>query len=119
VHSFRAAIESRDVDAAVALLHEDVVFRSPVVYTPYRGRFAVEPILKAVIQVFEDFEYTRELTSPPDHALVFRARVGDMHLEGCDFLHEDPDGRITEFTVMIRPLKGIQALAEAMRQRLS
>ncbi|MGK5681355.1 nuclear transport factor 2 family protein [Actinoplanes sp. URMC 104] len=121
VHPFRAAIESRDVDAALALLHEDVIFRSPVVFTPYRGRFAVDPILRAVIEVFEDFRYTREIGAPDasDHALLFRTRVGDKQLEGCDFLHSDTDGRITEFTVMIRPLKGTQALAEAMSARLS
>lgn len=119
MHPFRAAIEAQDIDAALELLHEDVVFRSPVVFTPYRGRFAVAPILKAVVQVFEDFHYTRELTSPPDHALLFRARIGDKHLEGCDFLQEAPDGQIAEFTVMIRPLKGIHALAEAMQSRLA
>ena len=119
MHPFRAAIEARDIDAALALLHEAVVFRSPVVFTPYRGRFAVDPILRAVVEVFEDFHYTRELTSPPDHALVFRAHIGDKHLEGCDFLQEDSDGRITDFTVMIRPLKGIHALAEAMQSRLA
>ncbi|HET6481827.1 MAG TPA: nuclear transport factor 2 family protein, partial [Actinoplanes sp.] len=47
MHPFRAAIEARDLDAAIALLHEDVVFRSPVVFTPYRGRFAVAQILRA------------------------------------------------------------------------
>ncbi|MDY7088780.1 MAG: nuclear transport factor 2 family protein [Actinomycetota bacterium] len=119
MHPFRTAIESRDVEAALALLHEDVVFRSPVVYTPYRGRFAVAPILRAVIHVFEDFEYTHELDDAPSHALLFKARIGDKHLEGCDFLHAGADGQITEFTVMIRPLKGIQALAEAMQSRLT
>ncbi|MBL7260324.1 nuclear transport factor 2 family protein [Paractinoplanes lichenicola] len=119
MHPFRAAIESSDVEAALALLHEDVVFKSPAVYTPYRGRFAVAPILLAVIKVFEDFEYTHELSDEPSHALLFKARVGDMHLEGCDFLHAGPDGRIAEFTVMIRPLKGIQALATAMQSRLT
>jgi len=121
VHPFRAAIEARDLDAAIALLHEDVVFRSPVVFTPYRGRFAVAQILRAVIEVFEDFHYTREIGAPDavDHALVFRARVGDKEVEGSDFLHQDAAGQITEFTVMIRPLKGVLALAEAMKARLS
>jgi SnoaL-like domain len=121
LHPFRAAIEARDLDAAIALLHEDVLFRSPAVFTPYRGRFATAQILRAVIEVFEDFRYTREIGAPdaPDHALVFRARVGDKELEGADFLHQDPTGQITEFTVMIRPLKGVLALAEAMKTRLS
>ncbi len=121
MHPFRAAIEARDLDAAEALLHEDVVFRSPAVFTPYRGRFAVSQILRAVIEVFEDFRYTREIGADgsPDHVLVFRAHIGDKELEGADFLHEDADGLITEFTVMVRPLKGVLALAEAMKARMS
>jgi ketosteroid isomerase-like protein len=121
MHPFRAAIEAKDIDAAIALLAEDVVFRSPIVFKPYQGRDAVEPILRAVSQVFEDFTYTREIGShdAADHALVFRARVGDRELEGSDFLHVDEDGSITELTVMVRPLSGAVALAEAMRALLA
>jgi ketosteroid isomerase-like protein len=61
VHPFRAAIEARDLDAAVALLREDVVFRSPVVFTAYQGREAMRQILIAVMEVFEDFRYVREI----------------------------------------------------------
>ena len=60
---FRAAIEARDIDAAVALLSDQVVFNSPIVFTPYRGRDAVAVILRAVIEVFEDFRYVREIGS--------------------------------------------------------
>ena len=76
MHPFRAAVEARDLDAAVALLSEDVVFRSPVVFKPYRGRAAVAELLSAVSRVFEDFSYAREIGVPDarDHALVFRAR---------------------------------------------
>ncbi|MBU2669444.1 nuclear transport factor 2 family protein [Actinoplanes bogorensis] len=119
MHPFRAAVESRDIEAAIALLHEDVIFKSPAVFTPYRGRFAVAPLLRAVIEVFEDFEYTREIGDGSSHALMFQARVGDKQLEGCDFLQESPTGEITEFVVMIRPLKGLQALAGAMQARLT
>lgn len=121
MHPFRAAIEGGDVDAALALLADDVVFRSPVVFAPYRGRQAVEPILHAVSRVFEDFRYVREIGSPDgaDHVLVFRARVGDRELEGSDFLHAGPDGLIDEFTVMVRPLSAALALAEAMKARLT
>lgn len=120
MHPFRAAIEARDIDAAVALLAEDVVFRSPVVFKPYAGREAVRVILQAVIQVFEDFSYQREIGAEgaADHALVFQARVGDKQVEGCDFLHTRDDGSIDELTVMIRPLSGVIALAEAMNALL-
>ena len=121
MHPFRAAVEGRDLAAAVALLAEDVVFRSPVVFTPYRGRDAVGPILHAVSEVFEDFRYVREVGAPeqPDHVLVFRARVGAMEIEGIDLLHTGDDGSIDELTVMVRPLKAVLALAEAMQAKLA
>lgn len=121
MHPFRAAIEARDIDAAVTLLAEDVVFRSPVVFKPYSGREAVRVILAAVIQVFEDFSYQREIGADgaADHALVFQAQIGGKQVEGCDFLHTRADGLIDDFTVMVRPLSGAHALAEAMNARLN
>jgi hypothetical protein len=121
VHPFRAAIEARDMDAAVALLSDDVVFRSPVVFKPYQRREAVAPILRAVSQVFEDFRYVREIGSEDaaDHALVFHARVGDQQIEGSDFLHIDDHGSIDELVVMVRPLTATLALAKAMEAQLA
>ena len=120
-HPFRAAIEAQDLDAAVALLREDVVFRSPVVFTPYQGREALRQILSAVMDVFQDFRYVREIGADGarDHALVFEARVGDKQLQGCDFISFDSDGAIEEFTVMVRPMQAMLALAEAMKERLA
>ena len=119
-HPFRAAVEARDIDAALALLAEDVVFRSPVVFAPYQGREAVAPILRAFSRVAEDFRYVREIGSPgaPDHVLLFQARVGSRELEGSDFLHSGTDGLIDELVVMIRPLSAALALAEAMKAQL-
>ncbi|MGE5291586.1 MAG: nuclear transport factor 2 family protein [Micromonosporaceae bacterium] len=121
MHPFRAAIEAGDLPGALALLADDVVFRSPIVFKPYRGRDAVAPILAAVSRVFEEFRYVRETGAPGarDHALVFEARVGNRHLEGCDFLHTADDGSIDEFAVMVRPLSAALALAEAMKAQLA
>jgi limonene-1,2-epoxide hydrolase len=123
VHPFRSAIEAGDLDAAVALLREDVVFHSPVVFKPYHGREAMRRILEAVMAVFEDFRYVREIGADAsagarDHALVFEARVGDKQIEGCDFIQLDEDGAIRAFTVMVRPMSGMVVLAEAMKSRL-
>ncbi|HSI80074.1 MAG TPA: nuclear transport factor 2 family protein [Solirubrobacterales bacterium] len=120
MHPFRSAVEARDLDAAIALLSDDVVFRSPVVFKPYRGRDAVAPLLRAVAEVFEDFRYEREIGAPngSEHALIFRARVGDREIEGCDFVRTAAGGSIDELVVMVRPLSGALALAEAMRARL-
>jgi hypothetical protein len=121
VHPFRRAIEARDLDAAIALMREDVVFRSPAVFKPYQGRDAVRRLLEAVMAVFEDFRYTREIGAADarDHALVFEARVGDRHVGGCDFIQLDEDGAISELMVMVRPMSGMLALAEAMKAQLA
>ena len=107
--------------AAVDLLADDVVFRSPVVFRPYEGRDAVAVLLRTAFQVFEDFRYVREIGAEggTDHVLLFEARVGDRKLQGCDVLRVDAEGRIIEFIVLVRPLNGTLALAEAMRERLA
>jgi len=120
VHPFRAAVEAQDLEAALALLAQDVVFRSPVVFKPYHGRDAVAALLLAVSRVFEDFRYVCEIGAlqARDHALVFHARIGDRELDGCDFLHTNERGMIDDFCVMVRPLSGALALAEAMQAQL-
>jgi len=120
MNPFRAAVEARDFEGAVALLADDVVFRSPVVFKPYQGRDVVGMILLAVSRVFEDFRYEREIGAEGgrDHALVFKAKAGDREIHGCDFLHTDDEGLIDDFTVMVRPLSAALALAEAMQAEL-
>ena len=116
MHPFRKAVEAGDMDAVAALLAENVVFTSPVVFKPYPGKAITAAILKAVSQVFEDFTYLRELADPDgrNHALVFTATVNGRQLTGCDFLHFDEDGKIDDLMVMVRPLSAAHALAEAM-----
>ncbi|MFF9364620.1 nuclear transport factor 2 family protein [Streptomyces griseoluteus] len=116
MHPFRAAVENRDADAIEALLAKDVVFTSPVAFKPYAGRAITAAILRGVLRVFEDFRYVREIANPDgrDHAFVFTATVGGREIQGCDFLHFDEEGRIDDFTVMVRPLSAAQALSEAM-----
>jgi hypothetical protein len=116
MRAFREAVEAGDLEAVEALLAQDVVFTSPVVFKPYAGKAITAAILRGVVRVFEDFRYVREINDSQgrDSALVFTARVGDREITGCDFLHVNEDGLIDEFMVMVRPLSGAQALAEAM-----
>jgi hypothetical protein len=118
MHAFRRAVESKDFEAGVALLADDVVFQSPVVFKPYVGRDVVGLLLRTVATVFEDFHYVAELSDGPQTALVFRARVGDRQVEGIDQIRVDAEGRITHLTVFVRPLSGLLALAEAMKAKL-
>jgi hypothetical protein len=101
------------------MLAPDVAFRSPIVFKPYEGREAVAPILAAVATVFEDFRYTEQIDGDGASALIFKARVGDREVDGLDLLKFGDDGLVSDFTVMVRPLSGAMALADAMRARLT
>ncbi|WP_340539114.1 nuclear transport factor 2 family protein [Nocardioides sp. GXZ039] len=118
---FRAAIERRDIDAAVALLADDVVFRSPVVFREYRGPAQVAPLVHAVAEVFSDFAYTHECRSADGRteSLHFQARAGSHEVEGCDLVTWNQDGSISELVVLVRPLSGLIVLAERMQAVMS
>lgn len=119
MQSFVDAVEAKDLAAQSATLHPDVVFRSPAVFTPYVGREATMTILTAVMGVFEDFRYLGRFQTGDEHILRFTARVGGRELEGVDILRVGEDGLVTELTVMIRPLKGLIAVVEAMGKALA
>lgn len=116
--AFRQAAEAKDFSQIEALFAEDAVFLSPVVYRPYEGREALAMILGAVVQVFEGFRYLDQVESGDLAVLVFEARVGERELQGVDILRFADDGRIAELTVMVRPMSGMHALAERMRELL-
>ncbi len=116
MRAFQEAVEANDHRAIEALLADDVRFTSPVAFKPYDGKAITAAILRAVTRVFEDFHYVREIRSPDerDHALVFEASIEGTLVNGCDFLHVNDAGLIDDFVVMVRPLSGANALAEAM-----
>ena len=119
MHPFRAAIEAGDIDGALALFREDATLDSPVAFKPFAGIEAIGVVLRAVFETFEDFRYTDELGGEAGvHALVFSARVGDKSVQGLDLIRTDDSGRVTDLTVMIRPLSGLIALAEAMSAKV-
>ena len=117
-HPFATAVVAGDHDAALARIADDVVFRSPAVYKPYHGKEQVAGILRLVATVFENFRYTAEWRDGRTVILFFEANVGDRDLQGIDILEENEAGEIEKFTVMIRPLSGLQAVAGTMAARL-
>ena len=116
--AFRRAAEAKDFAAGEQLFAEDVTFRSPVVFKPYQGREALGMLLGAVLRVFEDFRYVEQVEAADTAILMFEARVGERDVEGVDVLRFREDGLIGELIVMVRPMSGIHALAEAMQQKL-
>ena len=117
--TFRAAAESKDFSAFEEIFAEDVTFRSPAVFRPYEGRDAVAMLLATVAVVFEDFRYTDQVETGATAMLAFTARVGSRELDGIDLLRFDDKGKIREMAVYIRPLSGLNALAEAMQRALT
>ena len=113
--AFTAAIEAEDPEALTEALADDVVFRSPVVFKPYEGKAIVSAILtEGAMKVFEDFRYVKRFEDGDAAALIFKARVGDREIDGLDLLRFDGDGKVAELMVMVRPMSGLNALAEAM-----
>jgi len=117
--AFQQAVEAHDTEALRACLREDVVFNSPVAFTRYEGRDSVGAVLATAVSVFEDFRYVARIAEGDREVLVFEARVGERSLQGVDILRLDGDGQVAELTVMLRPLSGVTAMGEAMRQRMA
>lgn len=118
--AFRAAVEADDLTAMAACFTEDATFHSPAVFEPYAGRAAVLTVLGAVTQVFEDLRYTGAFTGDDGRELLeFRTRVGGLQVQGVDVLTFDEDGRVVDLTVLLRPLRALEATVAAMGERLA
>jgi hypothetical protein len=119
VLAFRAAVEARDLDGLVASLHDDVVFRSPLLFKAVEGKAAVSRYLRAALEVLgPSLRYDAELTDGTKTALEFHATVAGKELHGIDLGVVDASGLVVELTVFVRPLTATLALGEAMRAAL-
>ena len=116
--AFRTAAEAKDFEAAEGLFSEGVVFRSPFVFRPYEGLDALRFILTNVAEIFENFRYVGQTETGDFAVLMFEANVGDKELQGVDIFRFDEEGLISEMTVMVRPMSGLQAVSDEMGKRL-
>jgi hypothetical protein len=113
-------IQDRDVKGLDALLSDHVVFHSPSVYTPQRGKQVATQYLAAALRAFfnESFRYVREVTSGRDAILEFQVEIDGDSVNGVDMLTWDETGKIVDFKVMIRPLKGIKLVHQKIAAML-
>lgn len=113
-------IESHDPAGLPALLHEDVVFQSPIVHTPQRGKAITLAYLGAAGQTLggEEFRYVDVFDCGDKAVLEFETVMDGIHVNGIDMIWWDEDGLITDFKVMVRPLKAIQTVHAAMKAML-
>lgn len=117
--AFRCAVEAGNLGAMIDAFAGDGMLNSPVSFRPFRGRKAVGVLLSVLVDIFEDFRYTDEFDGKDgSKVLLFQAKIGDLELQGVDVLRFDASGLITELTVMVRPLSGLQALRGAVAPRL-
>lgn len=114
------------------LLHEDVVFHSPIVFSPIRGREMTKQYLGAAAVTFtgggatesgpkegSGFRYTKQVLSGDHAVLEFETTMGGKFVNGVDIITVDADGWIIEFRVMVRPLQAVHAVHELMGAQLA
>ena len=120
LHTWHELVRTRNAKGLAALLADDVVFHSPVVHTPQVGKAVTQQYLAAASHVFFDasFRYVRELTGPHDAVLEFQVTIDGIAVNGVDMLKWNDEGQITEFKVMVRPLKAINLIHQKMAAML-
>ena len=117
---FRRGVESKDVGVMMEAFADGAVLHSPITFRPFEGKEAIARLLGILMQVFQDFRYTDELTAEDGtRALIFRTRVGDRDVEGLDLIRFDETGLIRDFTVMVRPRSAVEALLREVSSRLT
>src|SRR5580658_7693474 len=109
IAAWHRLIRTQDLSALDRLVADDVVFHSPVVNTPQRGKTLTAMYLSAAIEVVfnESFRYVREIVGSTDAALEFETTIDGIGVNGVDLIEWNERGEIVDFKVMIRPLKAI------------
>lgn len=113
-------VKTRDTQRLAALLHDDVVFLSPVVHSPQKGKAITTHYLTAALHVLnnEQFTYLNQWFGPTSAILEFQTICEGILINGIDMITWNAAGQITEFKVMVRPLKAINKLHELMGRML-
>jgi hypothetical protein len=113
-------LTERSASGLQELLADDVVFHSPVVHTPQRGKAITMMYLSAALQVFVNpsFHYVREVVGEFDAVLEFMVEIDGIQVNGVDMLRWNEDHQLVEFKVMVRPLKAMQLIHEQMKRML-
>ena len=109
-------LKDRDVAALDSLLSDQVVFYSPIVFTPQVGKAITARFLTAAFHVLvnDSFHYLREIVGSRDAVLEFSVEIDGIVVNGVDMIRWDDTGKIIEFKVMLRPLKAIQLVHQKM-----
>lgn len=119
VATWHRIASTRDAALLDDLLADDCVFRSPAVHTPQEGKAVTTAYLTAAMAVLgPTLTYVREWYADDSAVLEFTADLDGLTVHGVDMLTWDADGRLVDFTVMVRPFKGLTKLMELMAAQL-
>jgi hypothetical protein len=120
IATWHKLLATKDVGGLDALLADNAVFHSPVVHSPQVGKALTQRYLAAAFGVFgnESFRYVREVVGKSDAVLEFQFEIDGISVNGVDMIKWDADGKITDFKVMIRPLKAINLIHQKMAAML-
>ncbi len=120
VEVWHRLVQTRDSRGLDSLLDDEVVFISPVVHTPQRGKRNTTVYLSAAFRVFfnPSFRYVREIVGVSDAMLEFETEIDGVVVNGVDIIKWNDAGRIIEFKVMLRPLKAINLIHARMAAML-
>lgn len=116
IETWHNIVRTRDASGMSDLLADDIVFYSPVVHTPQIGKTITTMYLTAALHVFgnDTFRYVREVVGESDAVLEFETKIDGIIVNGVDMIRWNSDGKITEFKVMLRPLKAVNIIHEKM-----
>lgn len=114
------ASSGSDPKRLAEIMREDAVFHSPVVHTPQRGRPIVVAYLSAAGSTLgnDSFRYVREVVGDGTAVLEFTTEMDGIHVNGVDIISFDDEGLISDFKVMVRPLKAVNKVWEMMAAQL-
>jgi ketosteroid isomerase-like protein len=114
-------MQARNTAGLHQLLADDVVFYSPVVGTPQVGKPITSAYLSAAMHVFgnETFKYVREVVGSNDAVLEFELVLDGIRINGVDMLRWNAANQLTEFKVMLRPLKAVNIIHQKMGEMLA
>jgi hypothetical protein len=113
-------VQDGDLRGLDELLSDTVVFYSPVVHTPQKGKMITTIYLTAASEVFSghSFRYVREVVDGSGAVLEFEVEVDEVLINGVDMIRWNEQGQIEEFKVMVRPLKAITLIHQKMAEML-
>ena len=133
VEKWYEVMKSNDMDKLDDLLAEDVIFYSPVVYTPQKGKDITKMYLMAAGGVFGEgtkdsmsdsnksqskFKYIKEIIGEKSALLEFESEMDGIYVNGVDVISWNDEGKITEFKVIVRPLQAVNMLHQKMQAML-